>query len=76
MGLNHYYHDLYPDTGFRTTSGTTVAEMGDQVVLVDEKDIKTDVKPKADPVTGASIWKSIGLFIIIIIAFGYVAGRL
>ncbi|MEB9492824.1 hypothetical protein P4I79_16365 [Bacillus cereus] len=50
--------------------------MSDQVVLVDEKDIKTDVKPKLDPVTGASIWKSIGLFIIIIIAFGYVAGRL
>jgi len=75
-GLNHFYHDMYLDMGFNSTSNITIAETNDQVALVDGEEIKTDVKPNSDPVTGTKIWKSIGLFIIFIILFGYVAGRL
>ncbi|WP_434785682.1 hypothetical protein [Bacillus velezensis] len=58
IGLGEmFFHtaDLYPNTGFLTTKGSTVPEAADQNAMVDDTDMAEKADTRQNPVTSKQI---------------------
>ncbi|MCU5087557.1 hypothetical protein OCA23_30310 [Bacillus cereus] len=72
MYNNHFMADVYGShMGYMSTSLATVPEAEDRQALPDDQKVSADLEIKQDPAKESSIWKSLGVVLVLAIALAY-----